>query len=180
MYLLLLPEWWGHSIWHEADMEKINLYKNSIMMTNAAVTVCMSRSCSFHLTCGCDWAWHSIILMKWLYIDMVRAYFRDKIFTKIWWKNHTNDSPRTQSNTHTHTHSPLVPYSCRCRWCTSRRVGSTPPAAAAAGWGSGGSGWTLWPGASGGDTWLCPSTTAGWWQTRSQRCWRTLELGEKV
>lgn len=27
MYLLLLPEWWGHSIWYEADMEKTNLYK---------------------------------------------------------------------------------------------------------------------------------------------------------
>lgn len=27
MYLLLLPEWRGHSIWHEADMEKTNLYK---------------------------------------------------------------------------------------------------------------------------------------------------------
>lgn len=35
---------------------------------------------------------------------------------------------------------PLVPCSCRCRWCMSRRVGSTLPAFASADLGFGGSG----------------------------------------
>lgn len=85
----------------------------------------------------------------------------------------------THTRRRTGAHTPLVPYSCRCRWCTSRRVGSTPPAAASVGLGSGGSGWILWLVASGGDTWLYLNTTSGWWLTRSQRCWRTLELREK-
>ena len=71
-------------------------------------------------------------------------------------------------------------HSCRCRWCRTRRAGSTPPASAWAGWGSGGSGWTLGLSASGCGSGPSQSTAAGWWLTRSQRCWRTsgLEVGE--
>lgn len=76
------------------------------------------------------------------------------------------------------TQTAFVPYSCRCHWCTSRRVGNTPPISASVGLGSGESGWILSPSASGDDTEPYLNTTSGWWPTRSQRCWRTLELGE--
>lgn len=66
--------------------------------------------------------------------------------------------------------------SCQCHWCRTRHAGNIPPASGAVDWGSGGSGWTLGPSASGCGTEPSPSTDAGWWPKHSQRYWRTSVL----
>lgn len=73
-------------------------------------------------------------------------------------------------------HIKNAPCSCRCRWCRSTSAGNTPPASVWVGLGSGGIGWTLSHGASACGTAPFPNTAAGWWQKRSQRCWRTSKL----
>jgi len=70
----------------------------------------------------------------------------------------------------------VSPYSYQCRWYRTRRVGSTLPVVDEAGLESGGTGWTLWPSASGCGIARCPSTAAGWWRSRYRRCSRTWAL----
>lgn len=91
------------------------------------------------------------------------------------------------TNTHTHTNihtewgcMRYSQRSCQFHWCRTRRAGSTPPASAGAGWGSGGSGWTPWLAAFGCGNGLSPSRAAGWWLTHFQRYWRTSGLEERV
>ncbi len=178
------------------------------MRRKATVTVCASRKCGFLFTRGYDWTLHSIIGMKTLYYasdtaDCVTMWYERLFWGRAggrklgrngsdshkwnWKERRSNRRKQQQSGTSYFCHTgararPLVPCSCRCRWCMSRRVGSTPPASASAGWGSGGSGWTPWLAASGCGSGPSPSTAAGWWLTHSQRYWRTsgLEMGDRV